>query len=123
MLILFVISLAICLLGIYSAIVMDTEKRRKEIAIRKINGATVKDIIILFGKRYIGLWTAACVLFSPFVYYFGNKWLEKYIERISLNAGLFVAIYLAIMILIVLTIIFQILKVARCNPAEVIKKE
>jgi hypothetical protein len=83
----------------------------------------MKDIIILFGKTYVVLWTSACILFFPVVYYFGNRWLEKYIERISLNTGLFAGIYLVIMTLVVLTIIFQILKVARCNPAEVIKKE
>jgi ABC-type antimicrobial peptide transport system permease subunit len=121
--ILFAISLVICLLGIYSAIVMNTEKRRKEIAIRKINGATVKDIVVLFGKTYVILWTTACVLFSPVVYYFGDKWIEKYNDRISLNAGLFIGIYAVIMTLVILTIIFQILKTARCNPAEVIKKE
>jgi ABC-type antimicrobial peptide transport system permease subunit len=83
--VLFVISLVICLLGIYSAIVMSTEKRRKEIAIRKIHGTTVKDIIMLFGKTYVGLWTMACIVFFPLVYYFGNRWLEKYLERISLD--------------------------------------
>jgi ABC-type antimicrobial peptide transport system permease subunit len=121
--ILFAVSLIICLLGIYSAVVMNTEKRRKEIAIRKINGATIKDIILLFSKTYLGLWSIACLVFFPVVYYFGNKWLEKYIDRISLNIMLFGVIYLAILILIMLTIIFQILKVARCNPADVIKKE
>jgi ABC-type antimicrobial peptide transport system permease subunit len=121
--ILFAVSLIICLLGIYSAVVMNTEKRRKEIAIRKINGATIKDIILLFSKTYIGLWSIACLVFFPVVYYFGNKWLENYLDRISLNIVFFGAIYLAILILIMLTIIFQILKVARCNPADVIKKE
>jgi ABC-type antimicrobial peptide transport system permease subunit len=121
--ILFIISLVICLLGIYSAIVMNTEKRRKEIALRKINGATIKDIILLFSKTYLGLWTIACIAFCPVVYYFGNKWLENYLDRISLNIVFFAAIYFIILILVILTIIFQILKVARCNPAEVIKKE
>jgi ABC-type antimicrobial peptide transport system permease subunit len=119
--VLFAVSLIICLLGIYSAVVMNTEKRRKEIAIRKINGATIKDIILLFSKTYLGLWSIACLVFFPVVYYFGNKWLEKYIDRISLNIMFFGVIYLAILILIMLTIIFQILKVARCNPADVIK--
>jgi ABC-type lipoprotein release transport system permease subunit len=120
--VLFVISLIICLLGIYSAIVMSTEKRRKEIAISKINGATVKDIIALFMKKYVVLWTAACAVSFPAVYYFGNRWLEKYLERISPGVSFFTAIYIAVMTLIFLTVIFRILKVARCNPAEVIKK-
>jgi ABC-type antimicrobial peptide transport system permease subunit len=121
--VLFVISLIICLLGIYSAIIMNTEKRRKEVAIRKINGATIQDILLLFGKTYMGLWTLTCILFFPVVYYYGNQWLSNYIDRISLNISLFLIIYLIVLILIIATIIYQILKIARCNPAEVLKTE
>jgi hypothetical protein len=120
---LFVISLVISLLGVYSAIVMNTKKRRKEVAIRKINGAAIKDILLLFGKTYIGLWTLTCVLVFPVVYYYGNRWLNNYIDRISLNTYLFSVIYVVVLISIIGAIIFQILKVARCNPAEVIKTE
>jgi ABC-type antimicrobial peptide transport system permease subunit len=102
---------------------MNTEKRRKEVAIRKINGAIVKDILLLFGKTYIGLWTLTCILFFPVVYYYGNRWLDNYIDRISLNINLFLIIYLVVLILIIITIIYRILKIARCNPAEVIKEE
>jgi ABC-type antimicrobial peptide transport system permease subunit len=119
--VLFVISLIICLLGIYSAIIMNTEKRRKEVAIRKINGATIKNILLLFGKTYIGLWTLTCILFFPLVYYYGNQWLSNYIEHITLDISLFLIIYLIVLILIIATIIYRILKIARCNPAEVIK--
>jgi ABC-type antimicrobial peptide transport system permease subunit len=119
--VLFVVSFIICMLGIYSAVVMNTEKRRKEICIRKINGATIKNILLLFFKTYIGLCTFAYILSVPVVYYYGNKWLDNYIDRISLNIEFFIAIYIVIFIFIAFTILFQILKVARENPAEVVK--
>jgi ABC-type antimicrobial peptide transport system permease subunit len=119
--VLFVVSFIICLLGIYSAVVTNTEKRRKEIGIRKINGATLKDILLLFGKTYMGLCTLACIAAFPVVFYYGNQWLDNYIERISLNIQFFMAIYITITVFIALTILFQILKVARENPVEVIK--
>jgi ABC-type antimicrobial peptide transport system permease subunit len=119
--VLFVVSFIICLLGIYSAVVTNTEKRRKEIGIRKINGATLKDILLLFGKTYMGLCTLACVTAFPVVYYYGNQWLDNYIDRISLNIGFFMTIYIVISVFIALTILFQLLKVARENPVEVIK--
>jgi ABC-type antimicrobial peptide transport system permease subunit len=97
---------------------MNVKRRRKEVAIRKINGATLKDIAWLFSKTYIVLWTVACLLASPFVYYYGHRWLSKYVFRISLDITLFAGIYLLILTLIVATIIFQILKVAKLNPAE-----
>jgi ABC-type antimicrobial peptide transport system permease subunit len=119
--VLFVVSFIICMLGIYSAVVTNTEKRRKEIGIRKINGASLKDILLLFGKTYMGLCTLACVTAFPVVYYYGNKWLDNYIDRISLNIGFFMTIYIVISIFVALTILFQLLKVARENPVEVIK--
>ncbi|MDL2323076.1 ABC transporter permease [Bacteroidales bacterium OttesenSCG-928-A17] len=118
---LFIISLIIGLLSIYSAVSMSTEKRRKEVAIRKINGAGLYDIVLLFFRKYIVLWTVVCILASPFVYYYANDWLNNYIDRISLNVLFFIAIYLIVLLLIISTVIFQILKVAKENPAETLK--
>ena len=119
----FVISLIINLLSIYSAIAMSVEKRRKEVAIRKINGASVKNIILLFSKSYIRLWTIACLLLFPVIYFIANQWIMTFNQRISLNVFFFLSIYMSILLLIITTTIFQILKVANCNPAEVIKSE
>ena len=119
----FITSLVIGLLSVYSAVAMNTEKRRKEVAIRKINGAILKDIILLFFRKYLIMWTVIFVITLPVVYYYAGSWLENYIDRISLNIFLFVGIYLLILTLIILTIITQILKVAKENPSEVIKLE
>lgn len=118
---LFFVSLTIGLLSIYSAVSMSTEKRRKEVAIRKINGARLYDIVLLFFRKYIILWTVACILGSPFVYYYANNWLNNYIDRIPLNVLFFISIYLVVLLLIILTVIFQILRVAKENPANELK--
>ncbi len=118
-----VIAMIICFLGLYSSIVMRTEKQRKEVAIRKINGATLREILVLFCKNYVILYSLAFVLVMPFVYLLGNKWLEEYSVRISLNTLFFTGIYIVFFLLIILTIIFRILKVAKENPAEVVKTE
>jgi ABC-type antimicrobial peptide transport system permease subunit len=117
-----VVSLILSLLSIYSAISMNTEKRRREVAIRKINGARVVDIIRLFCKTYVILWSLACIALFPVIYIAAKRWIETFRQQMSLNASLFLIIYCTVLLLIGLTIIFQILKVARVNPAEVIKK-
>jgi hypothetical protein len=117
------VSIILGLLSIFSAVAMNTEKRRKEVAIRKINGAGLWDIIILFGKKYIVIWTFACAVAFPLIYHYSNRWLENYTERISVNIGIFIIIYLMVTALIFATIIFRILRVARLNPAEVVKSE
>ena len=120
---LFVISLIIGLLSIYSAVTMNSEKRRKEVAIRKIYGAELSDIILLFFRKYLIMWTIVCIVVFPAIYYYANNWLESYVTRISLNIFLFIGIFLAVLILIMLTIISQILNVSRTHPAEIIKSE
>jgi ABC-type lipoprotein release transport system permease subunit len=117
-----VICLILSLLSVYSAISMNTEKRRREIAIRKINGATVGDIIRLFCKTYLILWSVVCIIIFPVIYITAKIWVETFRQQMSLNAGLFLSIYCAVLLLIGLTIIFRILKVAKANPSEVISK-
>ncbi len=117
------VALMICLLSLYSSIALNTDRRRKEIAIRKINGAGIWEIIRLFARTYIRILTGACILVFPVIYYMGNKWLEDYNQRISLNWIFFLSIYLMILTLVIGTIIFRIWKVAQENPAEVIKTE
>lgn len=119
----FIVSLILCLLSIYSAITMSTERRRKEIAIRKINGASPGDIILLFSKSYMYIWTlASLVVFTP-AYYFGKMWISTFTRQIELGLMPFVGIYLSVLLLIFATIIFRILSAARLNPAEVLKNE
>ena len=115
------IALAICLLSLYSSVTMNTERRRKEIAIRKINGAGVWDIIRLFANTYLSLSTIACILSFPLIYLIGNNWLEQYTQRIFLSPVFFIGIFLIVSTLMFVTIVFRIKKVAGENPAEVIK--
>ena len=63
-----IVSLIITLLGVYSAITLDTERRQKEVAIRKINGAGIKQIILLFSRLYMLLLTTSALLAFPVVY-------------------------------------------------------
>jgi len=118
--ILLLVSLILGLLNVYSSVLMSVEKRRKEIAIRKIHGAGLKDIIVLMGKRYFISWTLACIISFPFIYFYAMRWLERYKEPVNLNLLLFVANYAVILILIALTVISQIVKTAKSNPTEVI---
>jgi ABC-type antimicrobial peptide transport system permease subunit len=116
------ISLILSLLSIYSTIAMSVEKRRKEVAIRKINGAKIRDIIMLFGKNYVVIWTVICIIEFPLLYYFAAMWRTQFTQKITLNPAIFIIIYIGMLALIFATVIFRILRVARLNPAEVIKK-
>lgn len=117
------VSLIITLLGVYSAITLDTERRQKEVAIRKVNGAGLKQIIILFARMYICLLVFSAAIAFPLCYTILQSWKSMYIVFFNDGPLFWVLIFITVAIVTALTIIFRILKIARTNPAEVIKNE
>ena len=117
------VSLVITLLGVYSAITLDTERRQKEVAIRKVNGAGLKQIIILFARMYIALLVCSAAVAFPLCYALMQAWKGMYIVFFNDGPLFWISIFAAVTVVTALTIIFRILKIARTNPAEVIKNE
>lgn len=118
---------AVCIIiaafGIFSLITLSCEQRRKEIAIRKVNGATIWDILIMFVKEYMLLLVIAGVIAFPVGYVLMKCWLENYVERTVISAWIYFAIFGGIMIVIFACIGWRVWQAARQNPAEVIKSE
>ena len=117
------VSLVITLLGVYSAITLDTERRQKEVAIRKVNGAGLKQIIILFARMYIALLVCSAVVAFSLCYALMQAWKGMYIVFFNDGPLFWISIFATVTVVTALTIIFRILKIARTNPAEVIKSE
>lgn len=117
-----IICLIISIFGIYSLASLTCEQRRKEIAIRKINGATMKEILNLFFKEFFILLGIAIVIAFPIGYYVMHLWLEQYSRRVTMGPLLFLGIALALALVIILTIIFRVWRAASANPAQVIKE-
>ena len=116
------VSLIITLLGVYSAITLDTDRRRREVALRKVHGARFKDILWLFGRRYFYLLLIPAVLAFPIVGCILNIMREEYLVFISIGPLFWMGIFLGVTLLVVLTVLWRILKVARTRPAEEIAK-
>jgi ABC-type antimicrobial peptide transport system permease subunit len=118
-----VISIIISLFGIYSSVVLATERRRREVAIRKINGADLGDIIRLFLRKYLYILIIAAIPSFVFVYIAVGKWLETYVYRIPVSWATFALIFIVLICLLIFTVIYQLVKTARLNPAQVVKSE
>ncbi|MDL2208934.1 ABC transporter permease, partial [Parabacteroides sp. OttesenSCG-928-O15] len=116
------ISLLITVLGIYSAIALDTRGRQKEVAIRKINGATAKEIRRLFGKLYIRLVAISAGFALPLVYLFLQATLNRTIPALH-NPLFWIAIVLFVAAIVFVTVAWHIRQITRINPAEIIKTE
>lgn len=116
--------LIITLLGVYASISLDTERRQKEVAIRKINGATIKSITYLFSKLYIKLLVINTAIVFPIVWILVNSFLKGWIVRFNFNNPFFwLGIFLTVASIVFATIIYRIYRIARINPAEIIKSE
>ena len=118
-----IVYLVITLLGVYSAITLDTERRQKEVAIRKVNGAGLKEIILLFTRLYLWMLSISFVIAAPIIYLILQQWKQMYL--VFFNDGILYwgGILLGVTIITALTVIFRILKIARINPATIIKSE
>lgn len=117
------VCILIAVFGIFSLVTLSCQQRRKEIAIRKVNGANIRIILNLFFKEYLFLLVIASCIAFPLGYVIMKHWLEGYVKQTSISLGIYSGIFIAMLIIIFLSIIWRVWKAARQNPAEVIKSE
>lgn len=118
-----VVSLLLALMGIVSMISFMIEKRSKEVAIRRINGAKIRHIVGLFSQNILKVAFAASVVSVPFCYLLMNRWLQTYIYRTTLSWWIFLVIPLLIMAVTLGVIALQLSLTARKNLIESLKNE
>ena len=118
-----IVCLIITLLGVYSAITLDTERRQKEVAIRKVNGAGLKEIIALFARLYLWMLGISAIFAFPIVFAILQMWKQMYL--VFFNDGILYwgGTLFGVTGITALTVIFRILKIARINPAKIVKQE
>ena len=121
--ILSLVCILISVFGIYSQIVLTCEQRRKEIAIRKVNGAHMKDILAMFGKEYAALLAIASVIAFSIGYAIMKHWLENYTLQTPVSWWIFASIFVGIALVVAISIGYRVWKAANENPAEVVKSE
>ena len=115
--------LLIALMGLFGFVNDEIQRRSKEIAIRKVNGAEVPDILRLVSGNIF--WTAlsAVMVGIVFAYIVSNKWLEQFSDRVSINGGHFLVVIIIILLLIMGSVIGRSWNVANENPVNSIKNE
>lgn len=117
------VCVLISLFGLYSHIVLACERRRKEIAIRRVNGARVADILALFVREHLLLLSGASIVAFPVGYVLMRHWLERYVEQTPIAWWIYVGIFAVMALLISLCIGRSVWRAANENPAEVVKRE
>ena len=100
-----------------------TERRTKEIGIRKVNGAKAFEIFYLLSREYI-IWVCISIIIAcPIAWYVMQKWLQKFAYRIDMSLGIFASVSVVTLLIAFLTVSFQSYKTASKNPVEALRYE
>lgn len=117
------IAIAISCLGLYGLISFMTVQRKKEVAVRKVLGAGIGNILFLFYKEFIVIVLIAFAISVPVTWYFMSDWLNGFAYRISLSPWVFVLAVLLSVIIAFSTISIKTIKAALANPVSSMKNE
>ena len=118
-----ILSIFIACLGLFGLAAFNAEKRRKEIGVRKVLGATVSQISYRLTVDFLKLVGIAILVSLPIGWLAMNKWLEDFSYRIEIGFGIFaLAAFLAIMVAVV-TVSYQSIKAAIVNPVKSLRSE
>lgn len=117
------ISMLIACLGLFGLSIYVSSKRKKEVGIRKVHGASSFSVVSLFCKDYLKQIIIAIFIGTPVAYYMMNAWLESYSYRTSITLWTIIIPSLLLVLLSLFTVGFQTVKVSLINPATTLKEE
>ncbi|NDV64467.1 ABC transporter permease [Bacteroides sp. 224] len=117
------VCMLISVFGVFSLITLTCEQRRKEIAIRKVNGAKRINILLMFFDEYFVLLVIASVIAFSVGYFIMSSWIESFILQTEISWWIYAVIFCFTLLVLALTILWRVWKAAVQNPAEVIKSE
>ena len=118
-----IISILIALFGLIGYIRDESQRRSKEMAVRKINGATVKEIMGIYVAEIMKLSIPAIILGNVGAWFAASAWLRNFSEKIALSAWYFIAADIVIIVLVTACIVLNSLRISRSNPVESLKNE
>ncbi|MEQ9102521.1 MAG: ABC transporter permease [Imperialibacter sp.] len=117
------LALFVACLGLFGLVSYQNTLKSKEIAIRKVIGASVSNIFYLLSQGYLKLVLIASVLALPAVWYFNSEWLSGFANRIELGWWFYVLPLIAVMMIAFVTVGYKTLQAAKGNPTENLRYE
>ena len=118
-----VITILLTISGIFGVASYNAHQRAKEIAIRKVLGGSLIELLKQLSKGFVWLLLFALLIGLPGAYYLSNWWLEDFAYRITLSPGIFLLAGLSMLVIIALSSGMITLRTAHSDPAKVLKSE
>ena len=118
-----IMAILISIVGVFGLVLFETQYRRKEIGIRKINGATTGQILLMFNKTYIRIVSVCFIISIPIAWMGTQQWLEKFAYKTPLHLWVFIVAFLIILSVTIGTVTFRNWQAANENPVNSVKSE
>ena len=118
-----ILAIVVACLGLYGLSSFTALQRTKEIGIRKVFGADVKNVLALLYRYFTILIVIAALIAIPVSYFGIGKWLENYAYKTNISAELFFIPIIALLLIALLTVSFETIKAANKNPATTLRTE
>ena len=117
------ISIFVSALGLFGLSLFDIHQRYREVAIRKVNGARLRNLYSILFRKYIWIIGGATLLTMPLSYYLIYIYTSDFVVKTPVSISIFVIALLVVVAISAGTLFWQVNKAARINPAEIIKTE
>ncbi|GAB3984988.1 ABC transporter permease [Spirosoma terrae] len=117
------LTVLVSCLGLFGLVAFTTERRTKEIGIRKVLGASVASIVALLSKDFLKLVLLAILLASPLVYWGADRWLQSFAYKVDLDWWTFALAGGIAIVIALITLSFQSIKAALTNPVKSLRNE
>ena len=117
------VCLLVTLVGVFSLTMFESEYRRKEIALRRVMGSSVCQVLLLFVRRYLPLLILAFVVSVPIAWYLADQWLRNFASHAPICWWVFPLSLIVVSVLVTLTVAVQSWRVATTNPVQSIRTE
>ena len=118
-----VLAIVISLMGVFGLVMFEAEYRRKEIGIRRVNGAKVSDILLMFNSKFIKIVLVCFVIAAPLAYLITDSYLKGFAYRMPIHAWVFAAALAAVLLVTVTVVTLRSLSAATSDPVDAIKTE
>lgn len=118
-----VVTFLIALIGLVGYTIDEVNRRRKEIAIRKVNGAKVMDILSIFVRSILWIAVPSLAMGCIAAVMLSNQWLTAFSEKITLSPLIFLTSFIVLLVLVVAVVVINSYKIANGNPVKYLKDE
>ena len=117
------LAIIISLMGVLGLVIFETQYRRKEIGIRRVNGATVREILVMFNRKFMIIVGICFIIAAPISYFITDYYFSTFAYRAPIAVWVFVVALLAVLFITALVVTLASLRTATSNPVEALRTE